>query len=128
MKISVFTPTPYFYDSCDYVYVGQKEVRNPTEVFIVSTLVSSELTVLYRPNTFAPAPEAQVSESETASVAPPAVAKAEAVSEAVEGERAYEAEPSYEPEVEPQAPEVVAESEFDVVHEFAAEPASESSR
>lgn len=72
-----------------------------------------------------PAPEAQVSESETASVAPPAVAKAEAVSEAVEGERAYEAEPSYEPEVEPQAPEVVAESEFDVVHEFAAEPASE---
>ncbi len=72
-----------------------------------------------------PAPEAQVSESETASVAPPAVAKAEAVSEAVEGEQAYEAEPSYEPEVEPQAPEVVAESEFDVVHEFAAEPASE---
>src|SRR6266849_4349388 len=72
-----------------------------------------------------PAPEAQVSESETASVAPPAVAKAEAVSEAVEGERAYEAEPSYEPEVEPQAPEVVAESEFDVVHEFTAEPASE---
>jgi len=72
-----------------------------------------------------PAPEAQVSESEAASVAPPAVAKAEAVSEAVEGERAYEAEPSYEPEVEPQAPEVVAESEFDVVHEFAAEPASE---
>jgi len=72
-----------------------------------------------------PAPEAQVSESETASVAPPAVAKAEAVSEAVEGVRAYEAEPSYEPEVEPQAPEVVAESEFDVVHEFAAEPASE---
>jgi len=72
-----------------------------------------------------PAPEAQVSESETASVVPPAVAKAEAVSEAVEGERAYEAEPSYEPEVEPQAPEVVAESEFDVVHEFAAEPASE---
>ena len=72
-----------------------------------------------------PAPEAQVSESETASVAPPAVAKAEAVSEAVEGEQAYEAEPSYEPEVEPQVPEVVAESEFDVVHEFAAEPASE---
>ncbi len=72
-----------------------------------------------------PAPEAQVSESEAASVAPPAVAKAEAVSEAVEAERAYEAEPSYEPEVEPQAPEVVAESEFDVVHEFAAEPASE---
>src|SRR6266851_1997963 len=72
-----------------------------------------------------PAPEAQVSESETASVAPPAVAKAEAVSEAVEGEQAYEAEPSYEPEVEPQAPEVVAESEFDVVHEFTAEPASE---
>ncbi len=72
-----------------------------------------------------PAPEAQVSESETASVAPPAVAKAEAVSEAVEAERAYEAEPSYEPEVEPQAPEVVAESEFDVVHEYAAEPASE---
>jgi len=72
-----------------------------------------------------PAPEAQVSESETASVAPPAVSKAEAVSEAVEAERAYEAEPSYEPEVEPQAPEVVAESEFDVVHEFAAEPASE---
>src|SRR5713101_246138 len=68
-----------------------------------------------------PAPEAQVSEGETASVAPPVVAKAEAV----EAERAYEAEPSYEPEVEPQAPEVVAESEFDVVHEFAAEPASE---
>src|SRR5216683_1992410 len=72
-----------------------------------------------------PAPEPQASESKTTAVAPPAVAEAEAVPEAVEGEQAYEAEPSYEPEVEPQAPEVVAESEFDVVHEFAAEPASE---
>jgi hypothetical protein len=72
-----------------------------------------------------PAPEAQVSESETASVAQPAVAEAEAVSEAVEAEQTYEVAPRYEPEVEPQAPEVVAESEFDVVHEVAAEPASE---
>jgi len=68
-----------------------------------------------------PAPEAQVSESETASVAPPAVAEAEAVPEAVEAEHAYEPESSYEPEVEPQAAEVIAESQFDVVHEVAAE-------
>ncbi len=69
------------------------------------------------------APETQVSES--AAVAQPAVAETEAVPEAVEAEHAYESEPSYEPEVEPQAPEVVAESEFDVVHEVAAEPATE---
>ena len=57
-----------------------------------------------------PAPETQVSATEAASVAQPVVA---------------EAEPSYEPEVEPQAAEVVAGSEFDVVHEVAAEQASE---
>jgi len=57
-----------------------------------------------------PAPETQVSATEAASVAQPVVA---------------EAEPSYEPEVEPQAAEVVAQSEFDVVHEVAAEQASE---
>ena len=72
-----------------------------------------------------PAPETHVSESETASVAQPPVAEAEAVPEAVEAEHSYEAEPSYKPEVEPQAAEVVAESEFDVVHEVAAEPATE---
>jgi hypothetical protein len=72
-----------------------------------------------------PAPETQVSESETASVAQPAVAETEAVPEGVEAEQAYESEPSYEPEVEPQAAEVVAESEFDVVHEVAAESATE---
>jgi hypothetical protein len=72
-----------------------------------------------------PAPETQVSESETASVAQPAVTEAEAVPEAVEAEPAYEAEPSYEPEVEPQAAEIVAESEFEDVHEVAAEPATE---
>jgi hypothetical protein len=72
-----------------------------------------------------PAPEAQVSESEAASMAPAAEAEAEAVSEAVHAEQAYEAEPRYEPEVEPQAPEVVAESEFDAVHEVSAEPVSE---
>jgi hypothetical protein len=70
-----------------------------------------------------PAPEAQVSESETASVAQPAVA--EAVPESVEAEHAYEAAPRYEPEVEPQTAEVVAESEFDDVREVAAEPATE---
>ena len=58
-------------------------------------------------------------------MAQPAVAETEAVPEAVEAEHAYESEPSYEPEVEPQAAEVVAESEFDVVHEVAAEPATE---
>ena len=72
-----------------------------------------------------PAPETKVTESETVSVAPPAVAEVEAVPEAVEAEQAYEAEPSYEPQVESQAAEVVAESEFDVVHEVAAEPATE---
>jgi len=72
-----------------------------------------------------PAPETQVSESETALVAQPPVAEAEAVPESVEAEHSYEAEPSYEPEVEPQAAEVVAESEFDDVHELAAEPATE---
>ncbi len=72
-----------------------------------------------------PAPETQVSESETASMAQPAVAETEAVPEVVEAEQAYESEPSYEPEVEPQAPEVVAESEFNVVHEVAAEPVTE---
>jgi len=71
-----------------------------------------------------PAPEPQVSASETASVAPPAVAEAEAP-EAIEAEHVYEAEPSYSPEVEPQAAEVVAESEFDDVYEVAAEPAPE---
>jgi hypothetical protein len=70
-----------------------------------------------------PAPETKVSESET--VAQPAAAETEAVTESVEAEHAYESEPSYEPEVEPRAPEVVAESEFDVVHEVAAEPATE---
>jgi hypothetical protein len=73
-----------------------------------------------------PAAETQASESETAaSVAETAVAEAEAVPEAVEAEHAYEPEPSYEPEVEPQAAEVVAESEFDDVREVAAEPAAE---
>jgi hypothetical protein len=72
-----------------------------------------------------PAPETQVSESETASVAQPAVTEAEAVPEVVEAEQAHESEPSYEPEVEPHAPEVVAESEFDMGSEVAAEPASE---
>ena len=72
-----------------------------------------------------PAPETKVSESETASVEQPAVVEAETVPEAVEAEQAYEPEPSYEPEVEPQAAEVVAESEFDDVHEVAAEPATE---
>jgi hypothetical protein len=67
-----------------------------------------------------PAPETKVSESETASEA-----VAEAVPETVEAERAYEAEPSYEPEVEPHAAEVVAEPEFDEVHEVAAEPVTE---
>ena len=70
-----------------------------------------------------PAPETQV--SETASVSPPAAAEAEAVPEAFEAGQAYEAEPSYEPEVEPQTAEVVAEFEYDVVHEVAAEPATE---
>jgi hypothetical protein len=56
-----------------------------------------------------PAPETQVSATEATSAAQPAVA---------------EAQPSYEPEVEPQAAEVVAESEFDVVHEVAAEQAT----
>jgi hypothetical protein len=72
-----------------------------------------------------PAPKTQVSESETDSVAQPPVAEAEAVSESVEAEHAYEAEPSYEPEVEPRAAEVVAESEFDDVRQVAAEPATE---
>jgi hypothetical protein len=72
-----------------------------------------------------PAPEPQVSASETDSVAPPAVAEAEAVPEAVEAEHAYGAELSYQPEVEPQAAEVVAESGFDDVHEVAAQPATE---
>jgi len=72
-----------------------------------------------------PAPETQVSESEAALVAEPPVAEAEAVPEAVEAEHSYEAEPSYEPKVEPQAAEVVAESEFDDVHELAAESATE---
>jgi len=72
-----------------------------------------------------PAPETQVSESETALVAQPPVAEAEAVPESVQAVHSYEAEPSYEPEVEPQAAEVVAESEFDDVHELAAEPATE---
>jgi hypothetical protein len=69
------------------------------------------------------APETQVSES--AAVAQPAVAETEAVPEAVEAEPSYESEPSYEPEIERQAPEVVAEAEFDVVHEVAAEPVAE---
>ena len=72
-----------------------------------------------------PAPETQVSESETALVAQPPVAEAEAVPESVQAVHSYEAEPSYKPEVEPQATEVVAESEFDDVHELAAEPATE---
>ena len=72
-----------------------------------------------------PAPETQVSESETASAAQPALAETEAVPEAIEAETAYEAEPSYEPEVEPQAAEPVAEPEFDDVHEVAAEPATD---
>jgi hypothetical protein len=72
-----------------------------------------------------PAPEPQASASENASVAQPAVVEAEAVPEAVEAEHVYEAEPSYSPEVEPQAAEVVAEPEFDDVHEVAAEPATE---
>lgn len=67
-----------------------------------------------------PAPETKVSESETASVA-----VAEAVPETVEAEQAYESEPGYQPEVEPQAAEVVAEPEFDEVHEVAAEPVTE---
>ncbi|HVS81309.1 MAG TPA: GAF domain-containing protein [Pyrinomonadaceae bacterium] len=69
------------------------------------------------------APETQVSETE--SVTQPAVAETQVVPEAVEAEQAYEAEPGYEPEVEPQAPEVVAESEFDVVHEVEVAPAPE---
>src|SRR5438876_1990837 len=72
-----------------------------------------------------PAPETQVSESETALVAQPPVAEAEAVPESVQAVHSYEAEPSHKPEVEPQATEVVAESEFDDVHELAAEPATE---
>ena len=59
-----------------------------------------------------PAPETRAIETE--SVAPPAVAETRAVPEAVVAEHVYEAEPSYEPEVEPQAPEVVAESKVEV--------------
>lgn len=70
-----------------------------------------------------PAPEPQIDESDTGSAVQPAVA--EAITEAVEAEHAYEPEPSYEPEVEPQPAEVIAESEFDVVHEVVAEPAPE---
>src|SRR5712691_8632329 len=73
------------------------------------------------------ATETQVSETE--SVTQPAIAETQAVPEAVEAEQVYEAEPSYEPEVEPQAPEVVAESEVEVAPlpevEFSAEPATD---
>ncbi len=72
-----------------------------------------------------PAPEPQASENKTTALAPPAVAEAEAVPEAVEAEHVYEAESSYSPEVEPQTAEVGTESEFDDVHEVAAQPATE---
>lgn len=74
-----------------------------------------------------PAPETQVSETE--SLAPPAVAESQAAPESVAAEQAYEAEPRYEPEVEPQAPEVVAESEVAAAQspeiEVIAEPVTE---
>src|SRR5713226_335082 len=75
------------------------------------------------------APETHVSESEPESIAQPAVAETEAVPEAVEAEQVYEAEPSYQPEVEPQVPEVVRESEVEAALspevEVIAEPATE---
>lgn len=72
-----------------------------------------------------PAPEAQT--SETVSAQPPA--EPEPATETVRTEQTYEAEPSYQPEVEPQAPEVVAEAEVEVAPsrevEAIAEPATE---